>query len=289
MQLDTRCRRRRTWPSRSVDGGVAAGIGAAQDLARAAPRRPARAALPLTKVWREALVLPASRVRSVSPVTSSSVGDRNAERVGGDLRHDRVASPGRYRPRRRTAPRGRRGVMPTTISDGLDRLVLPMPYHMQAMPDAAPQRAVWRRVERRRRRPQRVPARPQRVEAFRQRGAVAEHLAGGGGAADAERVAVAELQRVEAELRRPACPSAPRRRSPPAARRSRGRRRRAGRWCGSPRWCTARCGTRVRPAGVDRHAVGDRRAPARIGAGVEVAVEAERGQPPVRVAGGLGA
>ena len=48
---------------------VRAGIGERQDLARAGPRPASRAALPETKVWREAEVLPASAVRSVSPTT----------------------------------------------------------------------------------------------------------------------------------------------------------------------------------------------------------------------------
>ena len=71
---------------------VRPGIGSAQDLRRAAPRRPLCAALPETKVWREAEVLPASAVRSVSPATRSNCVDRQAERIGGDLGHDRVAA-----------------------------------------------------------------------------------------------------------------------------------------------------------------------------------------------------
>ena len=135
---------------------------------RSAPAR--RAALPETKVWRDADVLPASAVQV------------------GVAHHLLERTPAAGRPRRRTIC-GRIVAVPWPISmravveeewrrvalqrsaprivDGLAITVLPMPYHMQAMP--APRRsgdplAAARVVDAARRRAP-PPRRPQRVEA----------------------------------------------------------------------------------------------------------------------------
>ena len=73
-------------------------------------------------------------------------------------------------------------------------------------------------------------------------------------------------------------PSAPRARWRSAARRSRGTRRTAPRWCRRRGRVRPDVGHAVGAGGVDRHAVGDGRPPGGIGAGIEVAVELERGQ-----------
>ena len=88
---------------------------------------------------------------------------------------------------------------PMTMSDGLDMLVLPMPYHMQAMP--TPWRMGWS-VRLRAAASARM-ARQRGRSASRQAakgGAEAEDLAGGGGVAGAQGVAMAELEGVEAGL-----------------------------------------------------------------------------------------
>ena len=90
---------RRTSPSRtrsrpSPAPGAATSMTAVSDASASSRMRrrsasPAsRAALPETNVWRDADVLPASGVRSVSGAVSASARDRHAERVGGDLRDD---------------------------------------------------------------------------------------------------------------------------------------------------------------------------------------------------------
>ncbi len=81
--------------------------------------------------------------------------------------------------------------------EGLDRPVLPMPYHMQPMP--TPRRVVRALgVECGGFGEQRLPARPQRVEARGQTGAGFEHLPGGRRVAGAQRIDVAELEPVDA-------------------------------------------------------------------------------------------
>ena len=165
---------------------------------------------------------------------------------------------------------------PISIVEGFASAVLPMPYHMAPMP--TPRRGRGRDVGRRcGPRPPRgaLPVRAAAPRGRRQPGARVEHLPARRRRARTERVRQPELEPIHAELRRRARPSAPRGRSPPGARRSRGTRRRAGCSCrsrGSSRATASYC---VRAHRVHRHAVRDRRTPGRVGAGVEVAVEAE--------------
>ena len=176
-----------------------AGIGEAQDLGAQRQAGQLRAALPLTNVWREALVLPASRVRSVSPATSPIVRDRHAQRVGGDLQHDGVGA---------LADIDRAGEQ----RDAAVARSGPSPSRTGWTGWCCRCRTTCRRCRRRARRCAGAAGVERRGlcrsacqcgrSASRHSGSAApcaEHLAGGGRAADAQRVAVAELQRVEAE------------------------------------------------------------------------------------------
>ena len=160
--------------------------------------------------------------------------------------------------------------------EGLGSAVLPQPYQQQAMPTP-------------RRRPAarcaaasasaRAPVRAQRLEAVADADGAASALAGGGGVAVAEGVRSAELQPVEAggvgEAGRPGASVAmaacgtPKPRKAPAT----------GSWVWMARARASDVRHAVGAGGVHRHAVRDGRAPARVGAGVEDALEVERGQP----------
>ena len=92
-QLDDRDGRRRPAPPTRPPSSSSVASGPASASVRSWRRRSSaasRVALPDTNVWREAEVLPASGVRSVSGPTRSIERDRHAERVGGDLGEDRV-------------------------------------------------------------------------------------------------------------------------------------------------------------------------------------------------------
>ncbi len=195
-------------------------------------RPAARAALPETKVWREADDLPASAVRSVSPITWSHAGQRQADGVGEHLRHDRRGAladllravveeeMGAVRGVAAQRAAHRRRIGDHGVADAV-------PHAGDA--GAAAQRPSRRRrlgIERLRRRARRHPRRPQRIETFAQADARLEPLPGGRAVAGAQGVAMAELERDRRRTARRARRSAARRAAPPAARRSRGRRRR---------------------------------------------------------------
>ena len=164
-------------------------------------------------------------------------------------------------------------------SDGLGSDVLPMPYHMAPIADAAADRA-------RRRRPRCAPRPPRAAPPS----AAASASRQAGRPALATRswpVAVARPgpQRVaRAGSRAGRCPSCAgevvqqrlvgdrRLRDAEAAERA----GRSGRSCRSARVVLRTAAHDVRAARVDRDAVGDRRAPRGVGAGVEVAVEVGR-------------
>ena len=156
------------------------------------------------------------------------------------------SSPGRYRRATENSRTRPSRVMPISIADGFDSEVLPMPYHMAPMPTPRLVTADVR-LKASASRTQRAPAGP---SASRQAGnpALAASLCPVAVVEPGlERVAVAELQRIDAELLRQHRPSAPRARSPPAARRSRGRRRRADHWCRPRVSCRARPSPRTGP------------------------------------------
>ena len=245
------------------------------------------AALPLTKVWREALVFPASRVRSVSPATRSTSRHRHAERVGGDLQHDRVrsladidrAGEQHRAPVAADAHHHLGGIGQAGVADAV-------PHAGDA--GAAPRRAARRRIER--------------------LGVIAQRAATAAGSRRDSRGSAAPSPSTCPVAVVPPTPSALRRRishgSMPEPRgehvhqRLAGDRRlrhaeaaeRAGRRRGGVdrRRRAQHVRHRIRSRRMHRHAVGDRRSPARVGAGVEVAVEAERDQSAVRVRRGLG-
>jgi hypothetical protein len=96
--------------------------------------RPASiAALPETKVWREAEVLPASSVSAVSPMTSlkASGGTPSASAA---ICVSTVVEPWPMStaPLKKVSVPSRESAM--RIAEGFGRAVLPQPYHMQAMP-----------------------------------------------------------------------------------------------------------------------------------------------------------
>ena len=150
------------------------------------------------------------------------------------------------------APRS--SAAPTRMVDGLAITVLPMPYHMQAIP--APRRD-----------PLREPAslaaralnplaaaqrRPPTPAAGASRHACRPTLARSTcpvGVARPARMALrpAELERVAARCARPDRRSALRARGSTAARRSRGRRRRSAHWCRRRASARAHCGTKYGP------------------------------------------
>ena len=274
-----RPRRRRRRPGR-----------AARAAAGAAPRPAARAALPETKVWREADDLPASAVQVGVAHHLAHAGQRQADRVGEHLRHDR------------------RGALADLLRPVVEE-------EMGAVPGVAAQRAAHRRrigdhrvadavphagdagtaakrpsgrcglgVERVRRCARRRPGRPQRIEAGAQADARLEPLPGRRAVAGAQGVAMAKLERIDAALRGELVDQQ-------LAEQRRLRHAEAAEGAGDAvvRQHGAGQGAHVRhavrAAGVDRHPVGDRRSPGRIGAGVEVAAEIEGAERAVGAAG----
>ena len=97
------------------------------------------AALPDTNVWREADVLPASNVRSVSPTTSWNA-DTGSPSASAAIWVSTVVEPWPMStaPFQKVSVPSRASV--SRMVEGLERPVLPMPYHMQPMP--TPRRVV---------------------------------------------------------------------------------------------------------------------------------------------------
>ena len=124
-----------------------------------------RAALPETKVWREAEVLPASAVRSVSPTTSSNFSGGSPS-ASAAICSSTVVEPWPIStaPLKKVSRPSRDSAM--RMVEGLGSEVLPQPYHMQAMP--TPRRAPRRRraLKAATRASAVVPVRLQRIEAF---------------------------------------------------------------------------------------------------------------------------
>ena len=169
------------------------------------------------------------------------------------------------------------------MSEGLGSDVLPMPYHMAATP--TPRRIgppSARLVVRRGRRAHRRPAAAQRLEAGGQAGARGQLLGCRGQRADPQRVAQAELERIDAELAGEVVHQrlVGDRRLGHAEAAERARRRAVGvdRAAGAQDRAD-----RVRTHRMDRDAVGDGRAPRGVGAGVEVGVDGGGGEASVGV------
>ena len=175
--------------------------------------------------------------------------------------------------------------IPMSTVDGLGSDVLPMPYHMAPMPtpsrSGSPARC-RRRVERLGLGAQRDPARLERVQARGEPGARREDLPGPGRRARAQGVPAPDLELVEAELRGQVVEQRlvrdRRLGHAEAAERAGGRPVRVD---GGRRGLDGRHG--VRAHRVDGDAVGHRGTPRGVGAGVEVAVEADAGEPAVGV------
>ncbi len=173
------------------------------------------------------------RCRSVSPSTSAKCADRQAQRIGADLRHDGGAALADIdRAVVATSARRRRQRRPACGTGWTCRYCRSRTTCRQCRRRAAAARcralaaaASARSAAQRGRSASRHCGQPGRV---RSTWPVAVASPGAQGVDDAE------LQPVEAEPHPPARPTALRARSPPAARRSRGRRRRAGRWCRPP-------------------------------------------------------
>ena len=89
--------------------------------------------MPDTKVWREAEVLPASAVRSVSPTTMrNELGGRPSASAAICSSTVDEPWPISTAPLKKVSVPSRASVM--RMVDGFDSEVLPQPYHMQAMP-----------------------------------------------------------------------------------------------------------------------------------------------------------
>src|SRR5215472_5945934 len=154
------------------------------------------AALPLTKVWREAEVLPQSGVRSVSGGTRSNLSS-GTPRACAQICVTTVADPCPMS----TAPmwiatRPFR-CNPTRIVDGFARDVLPHPYHIPATPT---QRRILRGIETSRFFVGAIPAWAQAFKACTDAHASAEDLASDRGAFIVERVQNTKLEFVDAEF-----------------------------------------------------------------------------------------
>ena len=153
--------------------------------------------------------------------------------------------------------------------DGFGSEVLPHPYHMPAIADAAAQWASGGRVECARGFAQLFPPRPQGFKASLEADAFLEHLAGYGRVAGFERIEDAEIERIDAELDRELVEKLLLRdRALRHAKPAKG----AGRdemGVDRPR---ARAVIRhaVWARRVNRHPIGDGRPPRRISAGIEI-------------------
>jgi hypothetical protein len=171
--------------------------------------------------------------------------------------------------------------MPISIADGFDSEVLPMPYHMAPIADAAlgDRRCA---IESFGLAAQLAPMGTECFQAGRQPGARRELVPGRSRRAGLERVAVAELQRIDAELLRQHVHQRlvhDRRLWHAEAAEGAG-----GRIIGVDRACRAERRLHlIRAHGVHGHAVGDGRPPRGVGAGVEIAVEAHAGETAVGV------
>ncbi len=236
-----------------------------------------RVAFPDTNVWRDAEVLPASRLRSVSGPTRS-IRATGTPRASAAIWARIVFEPCpmSVAPENSTmCPSAR---TPTSISEGLGSDVLPMPYHMAAIP--TPRRTgagrplvVPRGVGAHRR-----PAGAKRLQAggqARARGAARWEVAVRSPARSALRSrnsrgsmsswparSSISASWAMADLRDPEPAEGAGRRAVGVDRPARARDRRH----------------RVRPRRMDRHPVGDGRAPGGVGAGVEVGVDADAGE-----------
>ena len=78
--------------------------------------------------------MPASGVIAVSAPLSRKVAERQAERVGGDLRDDRVGALADIDRALVQHDRRRRREMPSLMVEGLGSEVLPQPYQQEATP-----------------------------------------------------------------------------------------------------------------------------------------------------------
>ncbi len=243
------------------------------------------AALPETKVWREAEVLPASKVRSVSPTTSSNC-DTGTPSASAAICVSTVVEPWPMStaPFQKVSLPSRASVM--RMVEGFDMPVLPMPYHMQPMP--TPRRVrVLQCVEGGGVRVEFGPARAERVETLREAGAGVEALARIGGVAGAQCIDVAELEAVDAgfggEVVVERLVRDGRLRNAEAAEGAGGRF--VGENCAR---AVAHVGNFVGAGAVYGHAAGDGGAPGGVGAGVEVAVGFVGDEAALGVAGGAG-
>ena len=165
-------------------------------------RPPGSAALPVTKVWREAEVLPASGVRSVSALTSRNASSGDAERVGADLGDDGIraladidrALVQRDAPVAAEADADGRGIGQRGVAAAIPQPAMPTPRRMRprgvALKASASARA-------------RCQCGRKRLEAGLDADAGSEHLAASPSARRrVKRIPQAELQRVDAELAR---------------------------------------------------------------------------------------
>src|SRR5579883_3200046 len=215
---------------------------------------PARyAALPETKVWREAEVLPQSGVVSVSAEArsnrSSGAPSASAHICGMTVFEPWPISTAPWNKVRRPS-----GVRPSRMVDGLGSEVLPQPYHM--------------------------PATPQGFEAGLEADAVLEDLAGYGRVARLQGVENAKFEPVDAELQRElVIELLLRDRSLRHAEAAKRAGRHAMRMDGAGQRAVMRHA--VRTGSMHRHAIGDGRAPGGVGAGVEVGGKIHGKQPAV--------
>ena len=243
------------------------------------------AALPDTNVWRDADALASigCQVR-VGASASTRCGGPPARRRRSARRPSR--SPGRCPPRPKQPDRAVGAARRSRRWTGWAGTVLPMPYHMHPDADPAPERRSGcrrGRVEPRASIAQRRPVRRERVETRRRgprsppgdgpwpsRTRRAARSAGGSRAGRCQRASARSSSSASWAI---AAWGTPNPRNAPDG----------GPFVWTARDVHERRVHSVRPGGMDRDAVGDRRTPRRIRARVEVAVEPDARQPSVDV------